>query len=282
MQISSAQLRSQFGGQPHPPATRRRPPYRPPAGLPLSRQERWAEPLSLVVHALLVFLLVTPLFSPNVREVLTQGAGGPGPAGGGGGGRQGAGGGQHVTQERLQYVEVQSAPTPTPAETPEQVTPPPEEQKVIAPKVDLTIEQPKSEIDLALTSGIGGGTGTDGSGGNGPGSGGGVGSGIGTGRGSSVGPGTGGGEGTIYPPTPDFTPLPPWPVPNSVKGHVVVLYFTVDERGRTVKLEFAPTKDAAYNRKIREAYSSAKFRPATKWDGTPVQATVPLTLMLGG
>jgi protein TonB len=135
-------------------------------------------------------------------------------------------------------------------------------------------------INLALESGVGGGTATDGSRGTGPGTGGGAGSGVGVGRGSGTGRGTGGGLDVIHPPTPDFTPIPPWPVPAKLKGQSVVLLFTVDQNGRTVKLEFRPTRDGSYNRKIRETYAEARFRPAVRADGTPVLAVARIELTL--
>ena len=93
---------------------------------------------------------------------------------------------------------------------------------------------------------------------------------MGTGRGSGTGPGTGGGPGTIYPPSPEFLALPPIPVPQRVKGEVVVLHFSVDERGNVIRMDFNPTKDRDYNNKIRDQFRDVRFRPAVKWDGTPV------------
>ena len=256
-----------------------RPPYRPPVGLPLRRQSRWAGPLSVALHAVVVFLIVTPIFGTRVVDRMIQGAGGPGPAGGGGGGRRGAGGGQQMTTERLRYFQVQPPPAP-PAAEPEKPPEEKQEAKPAVPVVDLKIEQPKTELDLALTTGIGGGTGRDGTSGTGPGSGGGVGSGAGTGRGSATGPGTGGGPGTIYPPYPEFMALPPMPVPERVKGQVIVLRFEVDERGRVLRLDFNPTRDRQYDQRIRRQFADVKFRPATTWQGTPVAATAEVSLLL--
>lgn len=262
----------------------RRPQYRPPVGLPLERPGYWAGPLSFLFHALLVLLIVAPALVATVAPELVQGAGGPGPAGGGGGGRRGSGGGQNVV-ERLQYFQPPPpapAPQVTPPEvTPPEVTPPKEEPKpTVTPVIDIKIDAPKSTADMSLTAGVGGGTGNDGSAGTGPGSGGGVGSGVGTGRGSGTGPGTGGGPGTIYPPTPDFLTMPPFPIPQKARGQVVVLSFTVDERGNVLKLEFTPTRDGGYNRRIRDQFSEVRFRPAVRWDGTPVAAIAQVTLNL--
>jgi hypothetical protein len=134
------------------------------------------------------------------------------------------------------------------------------------------------EAKSAVT-GSGGGAGADGSAGAGPGSGGGVGSGVGTGKGTSVGPGTGGGPGTVYPPAPTELFLPPLPVPNKAKGTVVVV-FEVDSTGKVMDLQFTPTKDGAYNRKLREALVAIRFRPAVNAQGVPVRGKAEITYSL--
>jgi periplasmic protein TonB len=254
----------------------RRPRYRPPVGIPEPVKQSWwqGSVASVVLHALILLLVLAPIFAQDVvNELLEQGAGGPGPAGGGGGGRGGTGG--ETAQERLQYIQVAPPPpAPTPAaEVPPIVPPPKEEVAPIAPKIDIKTDVPTTDkIDLALTAGIGGGTGRDGSSGTGPGSGGGVGSGVGTGRGSSVGPGTGGGEGTIYPPTPIQVFIPPMPAPERIKPYTLVAMFEVDERGNVISVKFNPSRDGNYNRRLKEVLNEVRFRPATRWDGTPVRA----------
>ena len=131
----------------------------------------------------------------------------------------------------------------------------------------------------SVVTGTGGGAGTDGSAGAGPGSGGGVGSGVGTGKGTSVGPGTGGGPGTVYPPAPTELFLPPLPVPNKAKGTVVVV-FEVDSTGKVMDLQFTPTRDGAYNRKLREALVAIRFRPAVNAQGVPVRGKAEITYSL--
>src|SRR3954470_16981777 len=88
-----------------------RPQYRTPLGLPM-RDEGWRKGalVSVIVHALVIFLLIVPFFLPSsVIRRMQQGAGGAGPAGGGGGGRRGTGG---AVAEKIQYVRV--SPTPVP------------------------------------------------------------------------------------------------------------------------------------------------------------------------
>ncbi len=269
-----------------PPSQGERPRYRPPVGIPLARDRRTQSfILSVVAHVLLILLLIVPFSSPELmREVL--GAGGPGPAGGGGGGNRGTGG---AKTERIQFVNV--APTPAPVAPP--IMPPikpPEIKPLVPPPVPVpptpspqppTPAKPSAdagEVKSAVV-GTGGGAGTDGGAGAGPGSGGGVGSGAGTGKGSSVGPGTGGGPGTVYPPAPTELFLPPIPVPSKARGTIVVI-FDVDSTGKVLDLQFPPTKDGSYNRKLRDALAAIRFRPAVNASGVPVRAKAEITYSL--
>ncbi len=261
-----------------------RPPYRPPIGIPIARQRSVGGAImSLLLHLLIVMLLLFPFFGAEIIADM-RGAGNAGPAGGGGGGRGGTGGGR-IVQERVQYVV--PPPPPPVVPQPERIPPPevikpPEVKPPEVPPPEPTpvppVEVPETRVELppadaaSRTTGSGGGSGNDGSAGSGPGSGGGTGSGIGTGRGSGVGAGTGGGTGTIYPPTPAELFIPPIPVPDRVKGRTITIVFDVDSSGKVIDFEFTPTRDAAYNRKLREILAATRFRPATDADGTPVRA----------
>ena len=256
-----------------------RPGALPAVGLPFDhRRRRVATAVSALLHALLVWVLLQPQPLTNLNpdlQIITQGGGGPGPAGGGGGGTRGTGG--------VKYVRV--APPPT-AVTPPVVAPivPPVEKLVeppkpvlpepVVPKVEMpkvATPDPKAEVKAeSPVVGAGGGTGNDGTRGNGPGTGGGVGSGIGTGRGSGVGPGTGGGAGANYIPTLIEMPIPPQPVPSKVKGAKVIVNFDIDERGKIVKVEFTPTRDGGYNRKLDELFKTFRFRAAVTPEGVPI------------
>ena len=252
---------------------KKRPPLRPPVGLPLREEGRWKGLVtSILFHALLILLLVGPLFVEQALVPLREGAGGPGPAGGGGGGNRGTGG---LIQERVQFVRV--AP-PAAAKTEVPVVKPPVVPPLPQPKPEPTPPAPKAapqaEVkDASLVAGVGGGSGNDGTSGSGPGSGGGVGSGIGTGRGSSTGPGTGGGTGKIYPPTVTNLAILPIPVPSKVRPYKLVAFFEVDEKGNATLISFNPSKDNGYNKKIREMLGEVRFRPAVRADGTPVRDT---------
>jgi hypothetical protein len=102
---------------------------------------------------------------------------------------------------------------------------------------------------------------------------------VGTGKGTSVGAGTGGGPGTVYPPAPTELFLPPLPVPNKAKGTIVVV-FDVDSTGKVLDLQFNPTKDGSYNRKLRDALIAIRFRPAVNAQGVPVRARTEITYSL--
>lgn len=249
-----------------------------------SAKRRWSTLLSLALHAAVIALLLWD-FVPEGRDHIARvalGAGGEGPAGGGGGGRHGTGGSPPVPLEKLEYVRVAppSPPPPAPAPVPQvappaprpvvpPLTPPPTPQPV--PATAVPSPPPVSGGLVSAVSGTGGGSGGDGSGGSGPGAGGGVGSGVGTGRGSGTGAGTGGGTQVNYPPTPTEMFLPPMPVPAGVRGFHLIAEFDVDETGRVVGFTFTETRDAGYNRKIRDVLKSIRFRPGSRPDGTPIR-----------
>lgn len=258
-----------------------RPRYRTPIGMPM-RDEGWRKGavISVVVHALVIFLLIVPFFLPrSVIQRVQQGAGGAGPAGGGGGGQRGTGG---AVAEKIQYVRISPTPVPTPTALPP-ITPPP---KPVVPKVEppkpKPVETPPPQkqqsaapvpeaVVASASPGAGGGSGNDGSAGAGPGTGGGIGAGVGTGRGSGTGAGTGGGTQANYPPVPIEFFLPPLPAPSSVRGLHFIAEFDVDSTGRVVAFDFTPTRDGDYNKRIAGVLRSMRFRPGTRPDGSPLR-----------
>jgi protein TonB len=161
----------------------------------------------------------------------------------------------------------EEAKPPPPPPTPDPPPTPAKDSTTAAPRTDST----------STTDGAGRGTGNDGSRGNGPGRGGGEGSGIGTGRGSGTGPGTGGGDATIYPPTVVALPILPLPIPGKVRPYKMVAQFEVDSTGNARLLGFNPSRDAGYNRRIREMLMEIRFRPAVTMDGRPVKAIAVVT-----
>jgi periplasmic protein TonB len=258
-----------------------RPRYRQPIGMPLrSEGRRTGAIISVVVHALIVFLLILPFFMPhNVIRRMQQGAGGAGPAGGGGGGSRGTGG---RTVEKVQYVRLAPNPVPTPATLPPVVPPPPKVTPKVEPPKPQPVQPPvvpkpqsaapAEPVTVASAEpGAGGGSGSDGSAGAGPGSGGGVGAGVGTGRGSGVGPGTGGGTQANFPPVPIEFFLPPLPAPSSVRGLHFIAEFDVDSTGRVIAFDFTRTRDGDYNKRIESVLRQMRFRPGVRPDGSPLR-----------
>jgi protein TonB len=259
----------------------RRPRYRQPIGMPLRDDGRRAGAVvSLVVHALIIFLLIVPFFMPHsVIERMQQGAGGAGPAGGGGGGTRGTGG---EMRERVQFVRVAPTPVPTPTSIPPVVPPLPKPTPKVEPPKPAPVQTPPvprpqsvapaAPVTVASAdTGNGGGSGADGSAGTGPGSGGGVGSGVGTGKGSSTGAGTGGGNQANYPPTPIEFFLPPMPPPSSVRGQHFTAEFDVDSTGRVLDFKFTQTRDGDYNKRIAQVLRAMKFKPGVRPDGSPLR-----------
>jgi protein TonB len=261
----------------------------PALGMPESRRRKRRETVvSIAIHVVMIWLLLRPEALRNLNpdlKIVEQGGGGPGPAGGGGGGTRGTGG--------VKFVQI--APPPQPV-TPPQVAPvlPPIQPVVepakpavtepVIPQMELpklSTTEPKAEVKVqSPIIGTGGGTGNDGTRGNGPGTGGGIGSGIGTGRGSGVGPGTGGGAGENYIPTLIEMPIPPQPVPKNVNGTRVIVNFDIDVTGKILKVEFTPTRDGGYNRKLNDLFHTFRFRPAVTRDGVPIRAMYQVVIEL--
>jgi protein TonB len=248
-------------------------PYRPPIGIPTPKQSRAAGAIaSIILHAIIIFLLIGPVIAHDFVVAQNEGAGGKGPRGGGGGGNRG---GAQAERERAQYVEIAPPPPVTKSTQPQLVTPPvvrPPEPQIPQPPTPDPVPAAPAPPATAPSSGTGG-TGSDGSGGTGPGSGGGVGSGVGTGRGSGNGAGTGGGTGRVYPPQVTHLALLPMPVPSKVKPYTLIATFEVDETGKGKLLHFNESKDSNYNKKIRAMLEEIRFRPAVRADGTPVRDT---------
>jgi len=266
-----------------PPAPH--PAYRPPLGLPLRRESRWGSVVSLLVHALVMLLILVPLFEHDVLLQATRGGGGPGPAGGGGGGNRGTGGAPR--QENVRYFAVRPVAAPPQAlvaPQPKPVLPPPPPPEPVPPKIakiDVKVDAGLPPVAIAPVVGTGGGTGSDGTGGTGPGTGGGIGSGVGTGTGSGNGPGTGGdGMSDTMIAHPTYQPMPFDPAPASVRGKPFKVQFVLDERGTILRVQFASSGDRSYDRVVRETFSRWTFRPAVlRTTGAPVPSVYEISLV---
>ena len=94
--------------------------------MPRRKEKDWKGIIaSLLVHALILFLIVGPIVgSSDFTRPDVVGGGGPGPAGGGGGGVNG----MSSREERIEFVQVKRDPTVMPKVTPQTVLPvkPPE------------------------------------------------------------------------------------------------------------------------------------------------------------
>jgi hypothetical protein len=271
--------------EPTAPEVRR--PYRPPIGIPTAGEPRaQATVAALAFHILLVLLVLAPALMAG-REligVIPVGAGGPGPVGGGGGGNRSFPGRIKYVPERVGFVKVAPdepvKPKSEPVIPPLEVKPPPPPEPPPEVKVDektVAAAAVAGDTAAADSGGTGRGSGSDGSSGDGPGRGGGVGSGVGTGRGSGTGPGTGGGPGTIYPPTVVALPILPLPIPPRVRPYKMVAHFEVDSTGVARLIDFNPSRDAGYNRRIRQMLLEIRFRPAVTAAGRPVAAIAIVT-----
>jgi TonB family protein len=68
--------------------------------------------------------------------------------------------------------------------------------------------------------------------------------------------------------------------PGRLKGTVVVVTFTLDERGEVLRVDFPTTGDRGYDRKLRDRMNEMKFRPAVGPDGRPMAAIYPVEVRL--
>jgi periplasmic protein TonB len=81
----------------------------------------------------------------------------------------------------------------------------------------------------------------------------------------------------VYPPAVVALPILPLPVPSKVRPYRMTAQFDVDSLGNARLLTFNPSKDAGYNKRIREMLMEIRFRPAVRPDGRPVRALAVVT-----
>ncbi|CAG0955875.1 hypothetical protein ARNL5_00491 [Anaerolineae bacterium] len=272
-----------------PVTTPPRRPYRPPIGIPGTGEPRaQATVAAIALHLLVVLLVLGPtiFISKQLYDIVQQGAGGPGPVGGGGGGFNSYAGRLKYVPERVDFMKLETKqpvpkqepvkPRPEEAKPPPPPPPPPTPEPVAVTSKDSAAAAAAADSAAAAT-GAGRGSGKDGTAGDGPGRGGGTGSGVGTGRGSGTGPGTGGGGDTVYPPTVVALPILPLPIPSRVRPYKMIAQFEVDTTGSAKLIGFNPSRDAGYNRRIRDMLLEIRFRPAVTMDGRPVKAIAVVT-----
>jgi periplasmic protein TonB len=264
---------------PENPAGRRR--YRPPAGFPYADdgRGRWrGVAFAIAVHAVFLFLLLTPPAVAPVPPADDRSLGVAGDRRGGGGG-----GSPGTSVEHLQYVQAVAAPPPVvlpprrpvvrPPVVPKRLPPP---TPVITPAPAPVVPAPTLPPALAAS-----GTGAASGAGAGPGTGGGVGTGQGTGVGSGVGPGARG--------SPAASKIKAYPIelpaagldaPRNIHPSHLDIVFEVTEHGDAKLLSFTQTNDGGFNRRLRDELSETRFHAAALPDGTPVRDTVDVTIDL--
>ena len=66
-------------------------------------------------------------------------------------------------------------------------------------------------------------------------------------------------------------------MPHKVRPYKMIAWFDVDELGNGRLIAFNPSRDGAYNKRIRDMLAEVRFRPAVRPDGTPVRDTVSIT-----
>ena len=84
----------------------------------------------------------------------------------------------------------------------------------------------------------------------------------------------------MYPPTVVAMPIIPLPAPSKVRPYYLTAEFDVDSLGNTRLVTFNPSRDAGYNKRVKEALLEVRFRPATRMDGRPIRALAVLTYSL--
>lgn len=229
--------------------------------------------VSVLVHALIIAVLVSPW-----ARIVPQAAPGllAGFSVGGGGGGGGGGGVAHYISVPAPSRPVPRAPAPTP--TPPQSPPPPAPAPVVTPAPSVPADTAPATRG-APTGGEGQGTDA----GKGAGSGGGTGTGQGTGVGAGTGPGTGGGGGSGSPPEGRFMALPPNArIPKELQGQKIIVTFLVSSTGDVLRVNFDPTiADAKYRKAFEEQMLAYRFVPARDSLGRAVPGTARTTVFLG-
>lgn len=74
--------------------------------------------------------------------------------------------------------------------------------------------------------------------------------------------------------------LPPFPVPQALKGKSILAELDVDDKGRVVGVKFAETGERAYDRRLVEVLKGYHFRPGHRPDGTPIRMKYQLKIEL--
>jgi hypothetical protein len=237
--------------------------YRPPVGFPNAQDKRgrWQAPIvSIVLHALVVFLLLIPA-AVSVEVAVRPAWGFRGAVKGGGGG------GQH---EHVHFVMPARAAAVARPAVRRPIPPAPVRRIVPAPVAPLPTPQIATTEQVGAPPGVG-------SIGLGPGTGGGTGAGVGTGAGNGTGPGTAG-EPTaqkLRAVLPETIPVG-LDAPKDARPRHLTAIFIVAADGSARLVSFTPTNDGGYNHRLHDAFEQMtrpRWQPAAL-NGVAVADTV--------
>lgn len=226
---------------------------------------------SVLFHALLLFVIFSPLFK-RYHLFSATGSDLPGTGGGGGAGEQYialpalrafAAKPPAVTEVHV-VAPVVTAPVVVPT-----VIPPP------TPKLDTTPPHAASPPSDSAGGAKGSGPGQGG------GSGGGNGGGQGPGTGGGAGPGTGGGERGRPPELRGFPFQPTEGTPKALRGKELPIRCYVGADGKVDRYDFLiEVADAGFRRKLDDVISGYRFTPARDSTGAPVPGVALVTMLL--
>jgi hypothetical protein len=224
-----------------------------------------------MVHALLLFIIISPLFR-RYHLFGPRGSDLPGTGGGGGAGEQ------YIALPALRsFAAKPPAPPEVHVETPvvaapvivPTLIPPP------SPAVDTIPAHPATPPSDSAGGATGNGPG------NGGGNGGGTGGGQGPGTGGGVGPGTGGGERGRPPEMSRLISPPTDGVPKPLRGKVIAIRFYVNSTGGVDRVEFDPDLPSGnFRNMFLELMRDYKFKPARDSLGVPVAGVAGATVTL--
>ena len=225
--------------------------------------------LSVLLHALLILLIISPWFR---RYHLFSAEGSDLHGTGGGGGR---GGEQYIALSALRtqaavapVVHVETPVVPPPVVTPTEIPPP-------TPAPDSVV-QPQPQTSPSDAGGA-----TGGATGQGGGAGGGNGGGQGPGTGGGAGPGTGGGLRGRPPEQRQFIVPPLEGTPKALRGDTITVRFYVNASGGVDRIETDPRLPSGnYASQFDELMHGFKFRPARDSIGVPVPGIAVVTVTL--
>jgi len=79
-------------------------------------------------------------------------------------------------------------------------------------------------------------------------------------------------DSAVYPPRMVEGFIPPLPIPTGVRGFHFLAEFDVDTAGKVTAIDFTPTRDSRYNRRLEDLLKTVRFEPGTTRTGRPVKS----------